>query len=646
LDELQDAPVGSESSESKTKPIVEVKEPPPVADKNFTLLDPGESFEGYTILKMLNKDKEGIKYIAKKDDKEYILKIFYHSSFQNMHTLFDLQMRLSRLNHLEAEGIAKVKEIKHHRNPAFMAVEYVHGSSLAEIKRYNPDRLDEALVRKIMPQLIKAAKAVRKHGLTLSELSLNGIMLSDNDSTTILSSGIVYRDVDEREDLFTLGMLCAQLLSRNPRYHIVYSDEMLRRNKFAYIGGVSLALNKIMADCLHRNIGQRYKSLDKLEQACRDLPDLKNAPVSEAVSTVLPDESKISEIVLPKFRIEYGFWALVLAVVLLLAAIFGTGLYDVIFGPEEEHQHSISTVWAPDTLDTQSPMPDEAPPSREQNALLTPYGELRSTPASQRQDPRRLPPPTQTTDADPAPIARSSEPPANFVYIQPSTFGFGRLGEEHAHNVSLSGYYISKYEVTQADWNRFMKPARVSAIGDNLPVDNVSWYDIAIFCNGLSEAEGLMPAYRIRGIGEARVVTCDFDANGYRLPTEAEWELAAKAEKFFIYSGSDDPAEVAWYRDNSAGKLRSPGGKDANAFGIHDMTGNVSEWVWDWHDANYIRSLSRFVNPTGPQNGSQKVIRGGNVMNSDGRNLHLMWRERGDPNRGYPFVGFLLVRTH
>ena len=190
-----------------------------------------------------------------------------------------------------------------------------------------------------------------------------------------------------------------------------------------------------------------------------------------------------------------------------------------------------------------------------------------------------------------------------------------------------------------------MKPARVSEVGDKLPVDNVSWFDIAIYCNGLSEIEGLNPAYKIRGVGASRVVTCDFQANGYRLPTEAEWEYAAKAGKFFSYSGSEDPADVAWYRDNSAGKLRQPGLKDANAYGLYDLSGNVSEWVWDWYDANYIRALPTFVNPSGPATGTQKTIRGGNVMNSEGRNLNILWREKGDPNRGYPFVGFRLVRT-
>jgi len=613
-------------------------------DKNFTLLDPGDEFQAYKILKMLNKDKEGIKYIAERDGIEYVLKIFYQSSFQNMHTLMDLQMRLSRLSHLESSSTARVREVNQKHTPAYMAVEYIHGSSLADIKRYDPKRIDEALLRRLCLQMIEAAKIVRKHGLTLANLTLNGIMLDDNEKMVILSSGISYQNVDEHEDIFTLGTLCAQLLSQNPRYHIIYSEEMLRRNKFAYIGGVSLDLNKVLSECLHRNVSQRYRSLDKLEQAITKLPALEDSKISEAPSMVLPDESKIGEIVLPKFRIEIGFWALVIGVIAFLAILFSTGLYDVIFGAEDSSPQS-SFVWGADSVLVDTPELPTAETDSVRDPVLTPYGELRNIPGSERQDPRRIPAASQETDSAPVVTTVPKAPPSSFVYIEPSTFGFGRLGENQAHNVSLSDFYISKYEVTQAEWNRFMKPAKVSLLGDKIPVDNVSWYDIAIYANGLSEAEGLSPAYRIRGIGADRVVTCDFTANGYRLPTEAEWELAAKAGQIYNYSGSNDPAEVAWHRDNSAGRPREPGSKAANDFGLYDMTGNVSEWVWDWYDANHIRALTTFVDPTGPESGSQKVIRGGNVMNGDGRNLNIMWRERGDPNRGYPFVGFRLART-
>jgi formylglycine-generating enzyme required for sulfatase activity len=158
--------------------------------------------------------------------------------------------------------------------------------------------------------------------------------------------------------------------------------------------------------------------------------------------------------------------------------------------------------------------------------------------------------------------------------------------------------------------------------------------------------ESLVPAYKIRGVGASRVVTCDFKANGYRLPTEAEWELAAKAGQLFNYSGSEDPDETSWYRENGGGKIHTPATKSPNKWGLYDMTGNVAEWCWDWYDANYVRSLPTFINPNGPDTGTLKIIRGGSINNGEGRNLNILWREKGDPNRGYQYIGFRLVRSN
>jgi formylglycine-generating enzyme len=635
--------------ESKAEPETEDSPgPQDMVNTNFTLLDPGDEFRGYKILRMMNKDKEGIKYIAEKDGKEYVLKIFYQSSFHNMHTLFELQMRLSRLNHLKDASTAKVVEVNQSHAPAYMAVEYVHGVSLAELKKYNPERITEELVRKIALKLIQTAIVVSKHGLTVSDLTLTGIMIKDNGDPVILSSGITYEEVDEREDVFTLGTILAQLLAQNTLYKSIYSEERLKVYKFINISGVSMDMNKVLAESLHRNISQRFANLGKFYEAIKNLPSLEGAQICTVQDTSYLDENKISEDVMPKFRIEIGFWILIFAVIGLLVLIFTTNIYSVLFGTEEEKLQLTGFNWGTETTQVDSTLatnPEPVMRERDRDAVLTPWGELKSNTPEERQDPRRLPSVPQNTDVSTTPILQPSLPGENFVRIEPATFGFGRLGDNLAHNVSLSGFYISKYEVTQAEWKRFMKPANVTALGEDLPVDNVSWFDIVIYCNGLSEAEGLDPAYRIRGIGASRVVSCDFNAKGYRLPTEAEWELAAKAGQLYNYSGSNDPDEVAWFRDNSAAKLRQPGGKVPNDYGLYDMTGNVSEWVWDWYDANYIKALPTFVNPTGPDTGTQKTIRGGNVMNSEGRNLNILWRERGDPNRGYQFVGFRLVRT-
>lgn len=617
-----------------------------LVNANFTLLNAGDDFRGYKILRMLNKDAEGIKYIAEKSGQEYVLKIFFKSSFQNMNTLFALQMRLSRLNKLKDAHTAKVVEVNQNHSPAYMAVEYVHGVSLAEVKKYNPERLSEELVRKLILSLIRTTIQIRKHGLTIGKLTPTSIMLNDKVEPVILSSGISYEEGDEREDVFVLAMIAAQILSKSTLYKSIYSEARLRDHKFTYIIGVSLDLNKILAESLHRNITQRYASLQGMHDALTRLPELANAEICTTVEQNLKsDTNVVNDDMMPKFRVEIGFWILIAVVIGLILMLFTTNIYTVIFGAQGDKLQYKGFVFGSAADDDSLNVVVNSALPRANSSGKTTYGELKSGQRTERIDPRRINSPAQNTSTSQSPIVQAPKPSSRFVYIEPGILAFGRLGDNPANSVSLSGYYISKYEVTQAEWNRYMKPAAVSTVGENLPVDNISWFDIAIYCNGRSEAENLSPAYKIRGVGVSRVITVDWSANGYRLPSEAEWEMAAKSGESYSYSGSDEATEVAWYRENSAGKIRNPGAKQANASGIYDMSGNVAEWVWDWYDANYLRALPTFVNPTGPATGTQKTIRGGNVMNGEGRALNLLNRDKGDPNRQYQFVGFRLVRT-
>lgn len=123
------------------------------------------------------------------------------------------------------------------------------------------------------------------------------------------------------------------------------------------------------------------------------------------------------------------------------------------------------------------------------------------------------------------------------------------------------------------------------------------------FCNKLSEKQGFVSCYTIDGT----TVTCDFSKNGYRLPTEAVWEYVAKERKnrgFFRFSGSDTAEEVGWYSD----KTHPVGGKNPNALGLYDMSGNLSEWCWNWY-GDYSEGYQ--INPRGPTGGSFRVCRGG-----------------------------------
>ncbi|NOR45999.1 MAG: SUMF1/EgtB/PvdO family nonheme iron enzyme [Candidatus Delongbacteria bacterium] len=184
--------------------------------------------------------------------------------------------------------------------------------------------------------------------------------------------------------------------------------------------------------------------------------------------------------------------------------------------------------------------------------------------------------------------------------------------ENPIHSVTISEFYIGKYEVTQAQWKSVMKNNPSNRRGDNNPVEKVSWYDAVEFCNKLSEMNGLEKCYT----GSGNRTTCDFSANGYRLPTEAEWEYAASGGESlgfptnFKYSGSDRLNDVGWYRSNSAVIVHTIGKKKPNEIGIYDMSGNVWEWCWDWYDPAYYRN-SPDIDPKGPSMNTNRAIRGG-----------------------------------
>ena len=160
-------------------------------------------------------------------------------------------------------------------------------------------------------------------------------------------------------------------------------------------------------------------------------------------------------------------------------------------------------------------------------------------------------------------------------------------------------YYIGKTEITQFQWEIVMGNNPSSFKGDNNPVESISWYEAVEFCNKLSEKEGLNKCYT----GDGLKKICDFKANGYRLPTELEWENAAKggcSSKGNEYSGSRKIDEVAWYDSNSGKKTHPVGTKKPNELGLYDMSGNVWEWCWDTDDNldsnRYVRGGSWYNN--------------------------------------------------
>jgi sulfatase modifying factor 1 len=212
------------------------------------------------------------------------------------------------------------------------------------------------------------------------------------------------------------------------------------------------------------------------------------------------------------------------------------------------------------------------------------------------------------------------------VVIPPGQVTLSDRRMQRSWSVELAPYRIGAFPVTQALYAQITGLRPSTAHGDQLPVESVSWWDAARFCNALSARDGFTPAYHLRGTDEG--IEWDASADGYRLPTEAEWEHACRA-------GTTGPRyapldEIAWYRDNSHERMHAVGGKLPNPWGLHDMLGNVWDWCWDVYDAEVY--------------GSYRVLRGGGWFDEHW-SCRASARRRSHPTFQVDDVGFRVARS-
>lgn len=553
---------------------------------------------------------------------------------------------LCKLRH---PGIVSVSDVFEENGTAYFVMDYIDGKSISEIVNNEGSITEKRAVRYIR-QVAIALQYVHDNNRLHLDIKPGNIMIDGNDNPVLIDFG-ASKQYDEEAGENTSTLMCktpgyapAEQMSNSVVKFIPATDiYAVGATLYKMLTGitpldVNLRISGEELEPLPANISAATRNAvaaameinkNNRPQSISDFLKLLNnsTVISDNESTVIESECAThspvinSNITLPNsdesknFGRKYGIFIIGFCAAMLPFVIYITSqiMYKTSVTKWEqiiEDQGSSEfndTEIAEDTeiktilekpAASQSKKPSNTTTPTISNQHVKPQSqpvinrpeETQSQPVANRSNEPQSQPSTvqQPSQASPKPAAKNIE----MVFVAGGTFKMGSDTQNVSspvHNVTVSSYYIGKYEVTQLQWTEIMGTNPSHFIGEDLPVENITWEEIQEFITKLNARTG----------------------KNYRLPTEAEWEFAARggsSSNNYTYSGSNMLSSVAWYKDNSNGKSHPVGSKSPNELGIYDMSGNVQEWCQDWYGRYPDGSQ---INPTGVASGSDKVLRGG-----------------------------------